>query len=82
MGEDALPAAGSTSRSMHLLDNSELSDAILQTFDIINRSSPNGPEITRAREHWYALLTERERRLSNVSLEPLARKETWTKKTG
>jgi hypothetical protein len=55
------PAVSST----RLLDNSELSAAILQTFDIINRSSPNGPEITRAREHWIALLAERERRLSN-----------------
>jgi hypothetical protein len=72
MGEDALPAAGSTSRSMHLLDNSELSDAILQTFDIINRSSPQGPEITRAREHWWALLAERERRLSNTRNQGLA----------
>jgi hypothetical protein len=109
MGEDALPAAGSPSRSISLLarimrvirdtpritksdmchgephfynildydrmeaeigallSNAELSNAILQTFDIINRSSPHGPEITRAREHWLAFLAERERRLSNDS---------------
>jgi hypothetical protein len=61
-------AGGPAVSSTRLLDNSELSAAILQTFDIINRSSPTGPEITRAREHWNALLAERERRLSNDRL--------------
>lgn len=47
----------------HRLDNSELSVAIEQTFDLINKSTPMGPEISRVRWHFNALLIERESRL-------------------
>jgi hypothetical protein len=61
-------------RSDSLLDNRELSDAIVQTFSLLGKCTPHGPEQTRLREHWWALLSERERRLSNASLEAGASK--------
>ena len=68
MEENALPAAGSTSRSMHLLDNSELSFAIVQTFNLVGRCSPHSDEMKRTQAHYDRLLTEREARLSNTKL--------------
>ena len=65
MGEDALQAAGSTSRSMHLLDNEELSHAIVQTFNLLGRCSPHSDEMKLTIAHYDRLLTEREARLSN-----------------
>ena len=59
--------AVSMSPSASLLDNQELSHAIVQTFNLLGRCTPNGPEQTRLREHWWALLSERERRLSSAS---------------
>ncbi len=58
-GGDMKPKTGNTG----VLSNSELSDAITQTFEIISRASPDGPEIRHARAHWCVLLAERERRL-------------------
>ena len=58
--------AVSMSPSTSLLDNRELSDAILQTFSLLGKCTPNGPEQKRLREHWWSLLSERERRLSNA----------------
>jgi hypothetical protein len=52
-------------RGGSLLDNRELSDAIVQTFSLLGKCTPSGPEQGRLREHWRALLFERERRLSN-----------------
>ena len=61
--------AVSMSPSTSLLDNRELSDAIVQTFSMLGKCTPNGPEQKRLREHWWELLAERERRLSNDQVE-------------
>lgn len=50
-------------RDCSLLNNRELSDAIMQTFELMNHCAPCGPEIERARKHWCILLSERESRL-------------------
>jgi hypothetical protein len=44
------------------LSNAELSEAIAQTFDLMMRCAPNGPDMTRTRAHYERLLAERERR--------------------
>ena len=42
----------------------DLSGAIAQTFNLLGRCTPNGPEQKRVRIHFNLLLTERERRLA------------------
>ena len=56
-------------KETELLNNRELSDAIVQTFALLKHCTPNGPEQNSLRGHLWALLSERERRLSNEQVE-------------
>jgi len=66
MCDNGKSAAGISSPRPDLLDNDQLNEAINDTFAIIYKCVPDGPEQRRIREHWWSLLAERERRLSNM----------------
>ena len=53
-------ANAATKNSVCFLDNEQLNQAINDSFSTIMRCVPNSPEQTRIREHWLALLAERE----------------------
>jgi hypothetical protein len=62
---DTKNASGAQVPCISLLDNEELSHAIVQTFNLLGRCSPHSDEMKRTQAHYDRLLTEREARLSN-----------------
>lgn len=71
-------------------DNSELSAAIVQTFNLLGRCSPHSEELKRTLVHYYGLLAERDARLSKregrfittSELKAMAEMERWKAEHG